>query len=94
MTLMFSLPQLWLAPSERQTGIAVVGRILDWYKKSTGKDYMRLKPRVLSVQEIYAYYKESGHSTEVMGASFRARRNSRTGRLRSSDHQPAVARRI
>jgi len=49
-----------------------VGRILDWYKKSTGKDYAPAEdPGVVSVKEIYAYYKKFGHPTEVMGASFR-----------------------
>jgi transaldolase len=49
-----------------------VGRILDWYKKSTGKDYAPAEdPGVKSVTEIYAYYKKFGHATEVMGASFR-----------------------
>ncbi len=51
-----------------------VGRILDWYKKSTGKDYAPAEdPGVLSVTEIYNYYKKFGHATEVMGASFRNR---------------------
>jgi transaldolase len=49
-----------------------VGRILDWYKKSTGKDFAPAEdPGVLSVKEIYTYYKKFGHETEVMGASFR-----------------------
>ncbi len=49
-----------------------VGRILDWYKKSTGKDYTPEEdPGVLSVRDIYAYYKTHGIDTIVMGASFR-----------------------
>ena len=45
---------------------------MDWYKKSTGKDYAAAEdPGVVSVREIYAYYKKFGHATEVMGASFR-----------------------
>ncbi|WP_149739274.1 transaldolase [Rhizobium sp. RU20A] len=49
-----------------------VGRILDWYKKSTGKDYTAEEdPGVLSVRDIYAYYKTHGIDTIVMGASFR-----------------------
>jgi len=49
-----------------------VGCILDWYKKSIGKDYAPAEdPGVVSVKEIYAYYKKFGHDTEVMGASFR-----------------------
>ena len=49
-----------------------VGRILDWYKKSTGEDYTtETDPGVLSVRSIYNYYKANGISTVVMGASFR-----------------------
>lgn len=49
-----------------------VGRILDWYKASTGKDYTaETDPGVLSVREIYQYYKQHGYQTVVMGASFR-----------------------
>ncbi|MDT3282008.1 MULTISPECIES: transaldolase [Shewanella] len=49
-----------------------VGRILDWYKKDTGKDYDAVNdPGVVSVTEIYNYYKQHGFNTVVMGASFR-----------------------
>ena len=50
-----------------------VGRILDWHKKSTGKEsYPAAEdPGVLSVTRIFEYYKKFGHKTEVMGASFR-----------------------
>lgn len=49
-----------------------VGRILDWHKKSTGKDYTSEDdPGVLSVRGIYNYYKAHGIETVVMGASFR-----------------------
>ncbi|MGL5048902.1 MAG: transaldolase [Shewanella sp.] len=49
-----------------------VGRILDWYKKDTGKDYDAVNdPGVISVTEIYNYYKQHGFDTVVMGASFR-----------------------
>jgi transaldolase len=49
-----------------------VGRILDWYKKSEGKDYTaKTDPGVLSVKKIYNYYKKFGYSTVIMGASFR-----------------------
>lgn len=50
-----------------------VGRILDWYKKDTGRDsYPPTEdPGVLSVTKIYNYYKKHGYKTEVMGASFR-----------------------
>ncbi|AZQ85202.1 transaldolase [Colwellia sp. Arc7-635] len=50
-----------------------VGRILDWYKKDTGRnDYSASEdPGVVSVTSIYNYYKAKGHKTVVMGASFR-----------------------
>lgn len=49
-----------------------VGRILDWYKASTGQEYTaETDPGVLSVREIYRFYKQHGFSTVVMGASFR-----------------------
>ena len=49
-----------------------VGRILDWYKAKTGETYTaETDPGVQSVRRIYAYYKEHGYKTVVMGASFR-----------------------
>jgi transaldolase len=50
-----------------------VGRIFDWYKKSTGKAGYDAPddPGVQSVVRIYNYFKRFGHKTEVMGASFR-----------------------
>lgn len=49
-----------------------VGRILDWYKAATKKDYAAADdPGVRSVQAIYNYYKKFGYKTIVMGASFR-----------------------
>lgn len=50
-----------------------VGRILDWYKKDTGRNsYPPAEdPGVLSVTRIYRYYKTQGYDTVVMGASFR-----------------------
>ena len=49
-----------------------VGRILDWYKKDTGKDYQGADdPGVQSVTKIYNYFKKFGYKTVVMGASFR-----------------------
>jgi len=73
MTLLFSLPQAVACAEAKAKLISpFVGRILDWYKKSTGKDYAAAEdPGVVSVKEIYAYYKKFGHDTEVMGASFR-----------------------
>ncbi|CCP08292.1 transaldolase B [Erwinia amylovora MR1] len=50
-----------------------VGRILDWYKANTDKkEYAGNEdPGVISVSEIYQYYKQHGYETVVMGASFR-----------------------
>jgi transaldolase len=50
-----------------------VGRILDWYKKAEGRDGYPAPedPGVVSVTKIFNYYKNHGHKTEVMGASFR-----------------------
>jgi transaldolase len=49
-----------------------VGRILDWYKASTGQNYTaETDPGVVSVREIYRFYKQHGFNTVVMGASFR-----------------------
>lgn len=73
MTLLFSLAQaVACAEANAKLISPFVGRILDWHKKSTGKDYAPAEdPGVVSVKEIYAYYKKFGHATEVMGASFR-----------------------
>jgi len=73
LTLLFSLPQaVACAEAGAKLISPFVGRILDWHKKSTGKDYAPAEdPGVISVKEIYAYYKKFGYNTEVMGASFR-----------------------
>ena len=73
LTLLFSLAQaVACAEANAKLISPFVGRILDWYKKSTGKDYAAAEdPGVVSVKEIYAYYKKFGPETEVMGASFR-----------------------
>lgn len=73
MTLLFSFAQAVAAADAGATLISpFVGRILDWYKKSTGKDYSATEdPGVQSVTRIYNYYKKYGYKTIVMGASFR-----------------------
>ena len=73
LTLLFSLAQAVACAEAKVTLISpFVGRILDWNKKAAGKDFAPAEdPGVLSVKEIYAYYKKFGHATEVMGASFR-----------------------
>jgi transaldolase len=73
LTLLFSFVQ---AVACAEGGIKLVspfvGRILDWHKKNTGKDFVGAEdPGVKSVSEIYTYYKKFGYKTEVMGASFR-----------------------
>jgi transaldolase len=75
MTLLFCLAQaVACAEAGAKLISPFVGRILDWYKKDTGKDYPSAEdPGVLSVREIYAYYKKYGYPTEVMGASFRSK---------------------
>jgi len=74
MTLLFSLAQ---AKACADAGVFLispfVGRITDWHKAKTGKAYEPEEdPGVLSVRRIYAYYKEHGIPTVVMGASFRS----------------------
>jgi len=74
LTLLFGLHQAIACADAKVTLISpFVGRILDWYKKDTGRDgYPAAEdPGVLSVQEIYHYFKKHGHKTEIMGASFR-----------------------
>jgi transaldolase len=74
LTLLFSFAQaVACAEAEVQLISPFVGRILDWYKKSTGRDqYAPAEdPGVISVTQIYNYYKKHGYKTEVMGASFR-----------------------
>ena len=73
MTLLFALPQaIACAQAGAQLISPFVGRIYDYYKKSTGIDYMGAQdPGVQSVKRIYDYYRQFGYQTEVMGASFR-----------------------
>jgi transaldolase len=74
LTLLFGFHQAVACADAKVTLISpFVGRILDWYVKSTGKaSYAPAEdPGVVSVTAIYDYYKRHGHATEVMGASFR-----------------------
>ncbi len=74
LTLLFSKVQ---AVACAEAGITLispfVGRIYDWYKKDRGVDHIEAveDPGVLSVKDIYNYYKKFNYKTEVMGASFR-----------------------
>ena len=74
LTLLFSKAQAVACADAKVFLISpFVGRILDWYKKSTGKDYTPEEdPGVLSVRDIYNYYKANDIKTIVMGASFRS----------------------
>lgn len=74
LTLLFSFAQAVAAAEAGAYLISpFVGRILDWYKQHTGRDTYPAEedPGVISVAEIYAYYKACGYDTIVMGASFR-----------------------
>jgi len=74
LTLLFGLHQAIACAEAGVTLISpFVGRILDWHKKASGRDsYPAAEdPGVLSVTQIYNYYKKFGYKTEVMGASFR-----------------------
>ncbi|CAI4210803.1 unnamed protein product [Parascedosporium putredinis] len=73
LTLMFSLVQAIAAAEANAYLISpFVGRILDWYKAATKKEYTKEEdPGVASVKSIFNYYKKFGYNTIVMGASFR-----------------------
>lgn len=74
LTLLFSMAQ---AIACAEAGVRLispfVGRILDWHKKDRGvSDIPAVEdPGVISVTNIYNYYKKFGYPTQVMGASFR-----------------------
>ena len=73
LTLLFGIHQAIACAEAGVTLVSpFVGRILDWYKKDTGKDYQGADdPGVKSVTRIYNYFKHFGYKTVVMGASFR-----------------------
>jgi transaldolase len=73
LTLMFSLVQaIGAAEAGAYLISPFVGRILDWFKASTKKEYSKEDdPGVSSVKSIFNYYKKYGYNTIVMGASFR-----------------------
>ncbi|EGU33917.1 transaldolase B [Vibrio ichthyoenteri ATCC 700023] len=73
LTLLFSFAQ---ARACAEAGVFLispfVGRIMDWYKAKEGRDFEASEdPGVISVSDIYNYYKDHGYETVVMGASFR-----------------------
>lgn len=73
LTLLFSTAQ---AKACADAGVYLispfVGRIMDWHKAKTGTTYTaETDPGVISVKNIYNYYKLNGYKTIVMGASFR-----------------------
>ena len=74
LTLLFGFAQAVACAEAGATLISpFVGRILDWYKKHTGRDHYTGEedPGVISVTTIFNYFKTYGYATEVMGASFR-----------------------
>jgi len=73
LTLLFSLAQAVACAEAKVRLISpFVGRIMDWYKAKEKKEFAPTEdPGVLSVKEIYSYYKKFGYTTQVMGASFR-----------------------
>ena len=75
LTLLFGLHQAQACAEAKVTLISpFVGRILDWYKKAENVDSYSIDqdPGVLSVKQIYHYYKQHDIQTEIMGASFRS----------------------
>ncbi|WP_412495483.1 transaldolase [Vibrio cyclitrophicus] len=73
LTLLFSFAQ---ARACAEAGVFLispfVGRIMDWYKAKEGRDFEASEDSgVISVSDIYNYYKDHGYKTVVMGASFR-----------------------
>ena len=74
MTLLFNFAQAVACADAGATLISpFVGRILDWHKKASGRDFAPDEdPGVLSVTQIYNHYKRHGYATIVMGASFRS----------------------
>jgi transaldolase len=73
LTLLFSLAQAVACAEAKVKLISpFVGRIMDWHKAKKKREFASAEdPGVISVKEIYSYYKKFGHATEVMGASFR-----------------------
>lgn len=73
LTLLFGLHQAIACAEAKVTLVSpFVGRILDWYKKDTGRDYQGADdPGVQSVTAVFNYFKKFGYKTQVMGASFR-----------------------
>jgi transaldolase len=74
LTLLFGFAQAVACAEAGVTLISpFVGRILDWHKKKTGRDHFPGKedPGVISVTNIFNYFKTYNYKTEVMGASFR-----------------------
>ena len=75
LTLLFGLHQAQACADAKVTLISpFVGRILDWYKKAENVQNYPIEkdPGVLSVKQIYQYYKQHNIQTEIMGASFRS----------------------
>ena len=75
LTLLFGLHQAQACADAKVPLISpFVGRILDWYKKAENVESYPIDkdPGVVSVKQIYQYYKQHQIKTEIMGASFRS----------------------
>ncbi len=72
LTLIFATFQAVAAAEAGATLVSpFCGRVLDWYKKKTGRDYFGAEdPGVIHVSAVYNYFKKYGYKTDVMGASF------------------------
>ncbi len=72
-TLIFSLTQAVACAEAGAFLISpFVGRILDWFKTNSSKNYDATNdPGVESVEKIYNYFKKYNYNTIVMAASFR-----------------------
>jgi len=77
MTLVFGFVQ---AVAAAQYGARLISpfpcRVLDWHKRSSGKETWspREDPGVVAVERMYSYYKKYGHNTICMPASWRPSR--------------------
>lgn len=73
LTLIFSMPQAMACAEAKAYLVSpFVGRILDWHKQHNPENLDQGDPGVLSVCQIYEYYKAYAYPTIVMGASFRS----------------------
>lgn len=75
LTLLFGLHQAKACADAKISLISpFVGRILDWQKRDENRDNIGIDEDkgVLSVKNIYSYFKQHDYKTQIMGASFRS----------------------